>query len=111
MRALPPDSAMIGFDIDAATREHVIAGAIAKLNENYVFPDTAKKMEQALRRHQKSGDYDALTNGDKFQTLLGITGSGKSFTIERSDQADPTSPSRSPSRRFSRSSPAPTMLS
>ena len=70
LRAMSPGSEMLGFNIDAATRERVIAGAIAKLNENYVFPDTAKKMEQALRAHQKKGDYNDITNGDKFAMLL-----------------------------------------
>jgi hypothetical protein len=70
LRALPPDGEMLGFDIDAPTRERVIAGTIAKLNETYVFPDTAKKMERALRAHQKKGEYDAVTSGDKFAALL-----------------------------------------
>jgi hypothetical protein len=70
LRAVPAGAANVSFDIDAATRDRVIAGAIAKLNEFYVFPDTAKKMEQALRRNQKRGDYDAITNGDKFAVLL-----------------------------------------
>ena len=61
---------MLGVDIDTATRERVIAGAIAKLNELYVFPETAKKMEQALRAHQKKGEYEAITRGDEFARLL-----------------------------------------
>src|SRR5690349_10213379 len=67
---IPPGAAIIGFEIDAADRERVIAGSIAKLNESYVFPETAKKMEQALRRHQKRGEYDAVTDGEKFAGLL-----------------------------------------
>jgi hypothetical protein len=65
-----PASEMLGFDIDAVTRERVIAAAISKLNQIYVFPDTAKKMEQALRTHQKKGEYDAITRGDEFAALL-----------------------------------------
>ena len=57
-------------EIDAATRARVIDGAIAKLNEIYVFPDTARKMEQALRRRQKSHEYDAVTDGAAFAKLL-----------------------------------------
>jgi hypothetical protein len=67
---VPPGGEMLGFDIDAATRERVITGAIAKLNENYVFPVTAKKMEQTFRRHQKGGEYDTVTKGDRFAALL-----------------------------------------
>jgi retinol-binding protein 3 len=65
-----PGGEMLGFDIDVATRERVITGAIAKLNEKYVFPDTAKRMEQTLHRHQKGGAYDAVAKGDKFAALL-----------------------------------------
>lgn len=70
LRAILTGAPVIGFEIDAATREHVIAGAIAKLNESYVFPQTAKKMEQALRLHQKRGEYDGVTDGEKFASLL-----------------------------------------
>ena len=44
LRAIPPGAAIIGFEIDADDRDRVIAGSIAKLKENYVFPETAKKM-------------------------------------------------------------------
>jgi len=70
LNVIPAGTEVIGFAIDAATRERVIAGSITKLNENYVFPETAKKMEQALRRHQKRGEYDSVTDGEKFATLL-----------------------------------------
>ena len=56
--------------IDAATRTHVIDGAIAALNEFYVYPETAKKMEDALRARQKKGDYDAVTDADAFAMML-----------------------------------------
>ncbi len=65
-----PAGERLGFDIDAATRERVIVGAITKLNQLYVFPDTAKKMERALHAHQKKGEYDAITKGDEFSALL-----------------------------------------
>jgi hypothetical protein len=70
LRGIPTGAPVIGFEIDAATRERVLAGAIVKLHESYVFPETATKMEQALRRHQKRGEYDAVTDGEKFATLL-----------------------------------------
>ncbi|HYV04954.1 MAG TPA: hypothetical protein VFB82_10225, partial [Blastocatellia bacterium] len=35
--------------IDATTRSSVIESALKNLNANYVFPETAKKMEQAVR--------------------------------------------------------------
>jgi retinol-binding protein 3 len=72
IRAVPPGTktADLNFNIDAATRAKVIDGAVAKLNESYVFPETAKKMEEAVRAHQKKGDYDAITDGDDFANRL-----------------------------------------
>jgi C-terminal processing protease CtpA/Prc len=48
----------------------VIDGAIAQLNESYVFPETAKKMEEAVRARQKRSEYDKITDGDTFATKL-----------------------------------------
>jgi hypothetical protein len=44
--------------IDPATRDRVIDAVIAKLNEYYVFPDVAKKMEVELRQQQRMAAYD-----------------------------------------------------
>jgi hypothetical protein len=63
-------AAVLGFDIDAATRKHVIDGAIAMLDEFYVFPEVAKKMGIAVRGRAKRGEYDSVTDGDAFARLL-----------------------------------------
>jgi len=60
----------IKMKIDAATRARVIDGAVAKLNEIYVFPQTAKKMAEAVQARLKSGAYDAITGADDFATTL-----------------------------------------
>jgi Peptidase family S41/N-terminal domain of Peptidase_S41 in eukaryotic IRBP len=72
LRAIPlgMTAADMNIKIDAATRTRVIDGAIANLNEFYVFPETAKKMEEALRARQKKGEYDAVNDGEAFATLL-----------------------------------------
>jgi retinol-binding protein 3 len=70
IRALPPGAVIEDIKLDAAERQRVIDSAIAMLNEFYVYADVAKKMEDALRAHQKQGDYDAITNGNAFATLL-----------------------------------------
>jgi hypothetical protein len=72
LRAIPPGTSVsdLTFKIDAATRTRVIDGAIAQLNESYVFPETAKKMEEALRVRQKRGEYDAITDGNVFAAKL-----------------------------------------
>jgi hypothetical protein len=72
LRAVPPGTkaADLSFKIDAATRGKVIDGAVAALNDTYVFPETAKKIEEAVRAHQQKGDYDAISDGDAFAKRL-----------------------------------------
>jgi hypothetical protein len=48
----------------------VIDGVVANLNEFYVYPEGAKKMEEALRERQRKSAYDAVTDGEKFATML-----------------------------------------
>ncbi len=72
MRAIPPGmtAADMNMKVDPATRGRVIDGAVASLNEFYVFPEVAKKMEQALRARQKKGEYDAVEDAEAFAELL-----------------------------------------
>jgi hypothetical protein len=72
LRAIPPGTVVsdLTFKIDAATRTRVIDGAIARLDEFYVFPETAKKMGEAVKARQKKGEYDSLTDGDAFAKML-----------------------------------------
>src|SRR3954452_12218730 len=50
------------FTITAAEREQAIKGAIARLNENYVFPDVAKKMGDAVAARAAKGEYASITS-------------------------------------------------
>jgi hypothetical protein len=70
LRAMPPGATVLGFDIDAATRDRVIDGAIAKLREFYVYEETAAAMATALERRRRAGEYDAITSGSEFAELL-----------------------------------------
>jgi retinol-binding protein 3 len=72
LRALPPgaDVSELVFKIDAAERTRVIDGAIARLNQAYVFPDVAKKMEEAVRARQKKGEYNEITDGNALASKL-----------------------------------------
>jgi hypothetical protein len=72
LRALPPgtDVSELVFKIDAAQRARVIDGAIAQLNQAYVFQELARKMEAAVRARQKKGEYDAITDGNTFAGKL-----------------------------------------
>jgi hypothetical protein len=56
--------------IDAATRAAVIDSAIKNLNEAYVFPEVAKKMEQALRERVANKEYDSVTSAHVFAEKL-----------------------------------------
>src|ERR1700722_3902384 len=70
INGIVPGAAVIGFDIDAATRARVIDAAIASIDEFYVFPDVAKKMGMAVRARAKRGEYDSITDGNAFANLL-----------------------------------------
>jgi retinol-binding protein 3 len=56
--------------IDAATRTQVIDGIINNLNRAYVFPETAKKMEAALRGRVQKKEYDGITSAKAFARTL-----------------------------------------
>ncbi len=56
--------------VNAAQRQQVIDAMIKELNTAYVFPEQAKKVEAAIRQHQKKGDYDAITSAVKLSNTL-----------------------------------------
>src|SRR5678815_184263 len=56
--------------IDAATRTQVIDGILKRLNDSYVFPDVAKKMEQSIRERAGKKEYDQITSAKEFATKL-----------------------------------------
>lgn len=69
---IPPGMTAADMDekLDAVTRSHIVDAIVAKLTELYVYPDVAKKMEQALRDNQKNGAYDAVSDARAFAELL-----------------------------------------
>src|SRR5687768_14831188 len=56
--------------VDAAARKEVIENLLKRLNDAYVFPDTAAKMEQAVRERLAKGEYDQITSAKKFAEKL-----------------------------------------
>ncbi|HVF57434.1 MAG TPA: S41 family peptidase [Pyrinomonadaceae bacterium] len=56
--------------IDAATRTQVIDAALKRLNDTYVFPETAAKMEQAIRARVNNKEYDKITSAKEFAQKL-----------------------------------------
>ena len=61
----PPDMA-----IDSAMKSETIDVLLKELNNRYVFPDVAKKIETDIRARQKNKEYDAITSGQEFAKKL-----------------------------------------
>jgi hypothetical protein len=72
--AAPPGAAQglwrPDMPLDALTRGAVIDALLDCLNAEYVFPDTARAMEQAIRAREIRGEYDALTGPRAFAESL-----------------------------------------
>ena len=58
------------FTIDARSRKDVIANTLKILRERYVFPDVAKRMEEAIRGRVQRKEYDNVTSAKAFAKLL-----------------------------------------
>jgi hypothetical protein len=56
--------------LTANTRRAVIVGIAEVLRDQYVIPDTVETMISALDRHLKNGDYDDITESEKFAVRL-----------------------------------------
>src|SRR5919205_507050 len=56
--------------IDAATRTQVIDAILKRLNDSYVFPEIAKKMEQSIRERVEKKEYDQITSAKQFAMTL-----------------------------------------
>jgi retinol-binding protein 3 len=56
---LPPQP---DITVTPEMRKEVIDGALSALNRLYVFPETAKKMEAAIRKRVENKEYDSITS-------------------------------------------------
>lgn len=56
--------------VDAAARRVVIETLLKRLNDTYIFPETAAKMERAVRERLDRGEYDKLTGAKQFAEKL-----------------------------------------
>lgn len=56
--------------VDATTRMQVIDTILQRLNDSYVFPDVAKKMEVSIRERVSKKEYDQITSAQKFAETL-----------------------------------------
>ncbi len=99
--------------IDSATRTAVIDSLISELNNDYVFAETAKKMETDLRARQTSKDYDSITSArafaEKLTADLQSVSKDKHLRVRfsaqpipiRKERREPTEAERAESRWFS----------
>jgi hypothetical protein len=58
----PPPGASKEMVLDAKARNEVIDAVVRALNDNYVYPETAKKMEAVHGEQMTRGEYDKVTN-------------------------------------------------
>jgi hypothetical protein len=56
--------------LNAAARARAIDAILRCLNEGYVFPEVAKKMEEAIRERVAQKEYDAIEDGDALAERL-----------------------------------------
>lgn len=56
--------------VDRVMRLEAIDRLVANLNDHYVFPDKAKRIEAVLRQRQHEGKYDGMTDGDQLAKQL-----------------------------------------
>lgn len=56
--------------VDVATKKAVIDSLLKEVNDSYIFPDVAKKMEAAVRSRQQSHEYDAISSSVEFTKKL-----------------------------------------
>jgi len=59
-----------GDPVDAAMRAKIVDRVSAALNETYVFPDMARKMETSLRKRMKAGAYDKIAHSAELAEVL-----------------------------------------
>ncbi len=59
-----------GEPVDAAARAKIVESVSKELNEAYVFPEVAKKMEASLRQKLKAGAYDKIARSDELAEAL-----------------------------------------
>jgi len=56
--------------LDGARRASVIDGALARLDEAYVFPDVARRMAESVRARVARGEYEDIRDGGAFARKL-----------------------------------------
>ena len=67
---LPPGAVVDDITLDASEKRRVIEGVNATLRENYLYPDVAQKMADALLRGERRNNESMETDGGAFAFLI-----------------------------------------
>ena len=70
MLAQRPPENQPDMPIDESVRVRVIDAVCKALNDDYVFPDVAKKMDEAIHERAKSKTYDGITSAKGLAATL-----------------------------------------
>ena len=65
-----PQEVREDLPIDKTMRASVIDAVARYTEDNYLFPDRAREIARAIRRHQKDGSYNDITSADALATRL-----------------------------------------
>ncbi len=70
IRAIPPGARLDDIQLDAAARQKAVEDVSRRLTDYYVYPDVAAQMTEAIRNHQRNGDYSSMVDGNDFADAL-----------------------------------------
>jgi len=69
-RPMPGSADQADMQMTAAGRQQLIDVLIREINDSYVFPETARKVEATLRARQQRGAYDGITSAHRLSEVL-----------------------------------------
>src|SRR5689334_18216967 len=70
VRRLSAEKSAGEVEVSRTERSAVIEASLAQLNAIYIYPETAKKMETAIRARMAAGEYDSITGGKQLAEKL-----------------------------------------
>ena len=68
--AVAQEPARSDSTVDATTKSEIINTLLKRLNDTYVFPEVAKKMEESVRGRVSKNEYDSITSARTFAETL-----------------------------------------
>jgi retinol-binding protein 3 len=67
---MPDTTDQADMQMTAASRQQLIDSLIKEVNNSYVFPDIAKKIDASLRERQKRGAYNSIHSAQRLSEVL-----------------------------------------